>query len=243
MRAFLAAGGFKGFTTTFEDLHHLPQLPGLAVQRLMAEGYGFGAEGDWKTAALVRAFKVMAAGRTGGSSFMEDYTYHLRPGAHVSLGCAHVGDLPQRGRAPALARSASCWASVEKPTRSDWSLTRVPGPARKRLPYRPGQPLPVAAQRGRGRGAGGTLAEIAGGAGGVGPEAGPAGGAGWIYGGGAHHTAFSQGVTANTWTFAQSPVSNSCSSAKTPAFPSSRRSFVGTRCFTLLTRAGLLKPS
>jgi L-arabinose isomerase len=89
MRAFLVAGSFKAFTTTFEDLHGLAQLPGLAVQRLMADGYGFGAEGDWKTAALVRAMKVMAAGRPGGTSFMEDYTYHFEPGRMRVLG-AHM---------------------------------------------------------------------------------------------------------------------------------------------------------
>jgi L-arabinose isomerase len=98
MRAFLEEGGFKGFTTTFEDLHGLEQLPGLAVQRLMADGYGFGAEGDWKTAALVRAMKVMAAGLEGGTSFMEDYTYHLDPagmkvlGAHMLEVCASIAD-------------------------------------------------------------------------------------------------------------------------------------------------------
>jgi L-arabinose isomerase len=88
MRAFLERGGFKAFTTTFEDLHGLPQLPGLAVQRLMASGYGFGAEGDWKTAALVRALKVMAEGLPGGTSFMEDYTYDFS-GAGKVLG-AHM---------------------------------------------------------------------------------------------------------------------------------------------------------
>jgi L-arabinose isomerase len=77
LRSFLGEGGFKGFTDTFEDLHGLEQLPGVAVQRLMADGFGFGAEGDWKTAALVRAMKVMASGLKGGTSFMEDYTYHL----------------------------------------------------------------------------------------------------------------------------------------------------------------------
>jgi L-arabinose isomerase len=89
LRAFLKAGGFKGFTTTFEDLHGLKQLPGLAVQRLMADGYGFGAEGDWKTCALLRAMKVMAAERKGGTSFMEDYTYHLHPDGSLVLG-AHM---------------------------------------------------------------------------------------------------------------------------------------------------------
>ncbi len=77
MRAFLEEGGFKGFTTTFENLHGLKQLPGLAVQRLMADGYGFGGEGDWKTAVLLRALKVMAGGER--TSFMEDYTYHMSP--------------------------------------------------------------------------------------------------------------------------------------------------------------------
>jgi len=89
IRAFLREGGFGAFTTTFEDLHGLKQLPGLACQRLMAEGYGFGAEGDWKTAALVRLVKVMAAGRPGGASFMEDYTYHLVGGSERVLG-AHM---------------------------------------------------------------------------------------------------------------------------------------------------------
>ena len=89
LRSFLEAGGFGAFTDTFEDLGGLPQLPGIAVQRLMADGYGFGAEGDWKTAALVRIMKVMAAGLDGGTSFMEDYTYHLDPGGPAVLG-AHM---------------------------------------------------------------------------------------------------------------------------------------------------------
>ncbi|TDK24767.1 L-arabinose isomerase [Arthrobacter crusticola] len=87
--AFLEAGGFGAFTTSFEDLGGLRQLPGLAVQRLMAKGYGFGAEGDWKTAVLVRAAKVMGAGLPGGASLMEDYTYHLVPGEEKILG-AHM---------------------------------------------------------------------------------------------------------------------------------------------------------
>ena len=88
LRAFLENGGFKAFTDTFEDLHGLSQLPGIAVQRLMADGYGFGAEGDWKTAALVRAMKVMGAGLPGGTSFMEHYTYDLTQ-PHKTLG-AHM---------------------------------------------------------------------------------------------------------------------------------------------------------
>ncbi len=89
MRNFLSAGNFKAFTTTFEDLHGLAQLPGLAVQRLMRDGYGFGAEGDWKTSALVRAMKVMSEGLKGGVSFMEDYTYHFSASGDKVLG-AHM---------------------------------------------------------------------------------------------------------------------------------------------------------
>ena len=89
IRSFLEAGGYTAFTTTFENLYGLEQLPGLAAQRLMAEGYGFGAEGDWKTAALLRTMKRMAVGRTGGVSFMEDYTYHFEPGRECVLG-AHM---------------------------------------------------------------------------------------------------------------------------------------------------------
>jgi L-arabinose isomerase len=96
MENFLKAGGFKAFTTTFEDLHGLKQLPGLAVQRLMAKGYGFGAEGDWKTSAVVRSMKVMGDGLKGGTSFMEDYTYHFDPkgmrvlGAHMLEVCPSI---------------------------------------------------------------------------------------------------------------------------------------------------------
>jgi L-arabinose isomerase len=89
IRNFLSGGNFKAFTTTFEDLHGLAQLPGLAVQRLMRDGYGFGAEGDWKTSALVRAMKVMSAGLKGGVSFMEDYTYHFNGAGDKVLG-AHM---------------------------------------------------------------------------------------------------------------------------------------------------------
>ena len=89
LRSFLEEGGFGAFTTSFEDLGSLTQLPGLAVQRLMAEGYGFGAEGDWKTALLVRIANVMGAGLPGGASLMEDYTYDMTPGEEVILG-AHM---------------------------------------------------------------------------------------------------------------------------------------------------------
>jgi L-arabinose isomerase len=89
LRSFLEAGDFGAFTTSFEDLGALRQLPGLAVQRLMADGYGFGAEGDWKTAVLVRAAKVMGSGLPGGASLMEDYTYDMTPGNEMILG-AHM---------------------------------------------------------------------------------------------------------------------------------------------------------
>ncbi len=89
MRSFLDDGGFGAFTTNFEDLGALRQLPGLAVQRLMADGYGFGGEGDWKTSLLVRVVKTMGFGLPGGTSFMEDYTYHLGPGTPKTLG-AHM---------------------------------------------------------------------------------------------------------------------------------------------------------
>ncbi|SCL13622.1 L-arabinose isomerase [Micromonospora nigra] len=89
LRDFLEAGGFRAFTTNFEDLGGLRQLPGIAVQRLMADGYGFGGEGDWKTSVLVRTLKAMSVGADGGTSFMEDYTYDLTPGRELVLG-AHM---------------------------------------------------------------------------------------------------------------------------------------------------------
>lgn len=98
MRAFLEEGGYRAFTTTFEDLHGFKQLPGLAVQRLMESGYGFGGEGDWKTSAMTRILKVMGEGLPGGTSFMEDYTYHLDPagmrvlGAHMLEVCPSIAE-------------------------------------------------------------------------------------------------------------------------------------------------------
>lgn len=89
MRKFLRHGGFKGFTNTFEDLHGMKQLPGIGTQRLMAEGFGYAGEGDWKTAALVRAMKIMGTGLEGGNAFMEDYTYHFEPNNNMVLG-AHM---------------------------------------------------------------------------------------------------------------------------------------------------------
>jgi L-arabinose isomerase len=89
LKEFLEQGNFKGFTDTFEDLHGMKQLPGIGAQRLMNAGYGFAGEGDWKTAALVRAMKTMATGLSGGNSFMEDYTYHFNPDNELVLG-AHM---------------------------------------------------------------------------------------------------------------------------------------------------------
>ncbi|GAA4441044.1 L-arabinose isomerase [Pontibacter saemangeumensis] len=86
LRTFLEEGNFKGFSDTFEDLHGMVQLPGIAAQRLMGQGYGFAGEGDWKTAALVRAMKVMGSGLKGGNAFMEDYTYHFDPNNSLVLG-------------------------------------------------------------------------------------------------------------------------------------------------------------
>jgi L-arabinose isomerase len=98
LREFMTEGGFGAITDTFENLDGLKQLPGIAAQRLMADGYGFGAEGDWKTAVMVRLVKVMAKGLPGGTSFMEDYTYHLDPagqkilGAHMLEVCPTISD-------------------------------------------------------------------------------------------------------------------------------------------------------
>lgn len=196
LRAFLDHGGFKAFTDTFEDLHGLDQLAGLAVQRLMADGYGFGAEGDWKTAALVRATKVMAAGLPGGTSFMEDYTYHLNPAGPVVLG-AHMLEI-----CPSLAAAKpSCEihplgiGGKNDPVRLVFSAP--PGPAiniamldlgeRFRLlvnevdtvePDQPMPRLPVARAVWSPRPNLKTAA------------------AAWIYAGGPHHTVFTQALTA-----------------------------------------------
>lgn len=195
MRAFLEAGNYNAFTTTFEDLHGLEQLPGLAVQRLMADGYGFGAEGDWKTAALVRALKVMSSGLKGGTSFMEDYTYHLDPtgmkvlGAHMLEICASIA----KDR-PAIAVHPLSIGGKADPARLLFDV--APGDAlnasiidlgnRFRMivndvtvvaPDEPLPKLPVARVMWVPK----PNLEVAAGA--------------WILAGGAHHTAFSQSVT------------------------------------------------
>ncbi|MCT9821341.1 L-arabinose isomerase [Microbacterium sp. W1N] len=128
LRSFLETGGFGAFTTSFEDLGELRQLPGLAVQRLMAEGYGFGAEGDWKTAILVRVANVMGAGLPGGASLMEDYTYDLAPGDEKILGAHMLEVSPSLTTAkPRLEVHALGIGGKEDPVRL--VFTADPGPA------------------------------------------------------------------------------------------------------------------
>jgi L-arabinose isomerase len=195
LRVFLEEGGFKGFTTTFEDLHGLVQLPGIAVQRLMADGYGFGAEGDWKTAALVRAMKVMGAGLTGGTSFMEDYTYHFEPGNEKVLGAHMLEICPSiaAGR-PSLEVHPLSIGGKADPARLVFDTT--PGPGlnaslitlhdRFRLVVNtldvvaPDQPLPMLPVARAVWLPHPSLKTAA---------------AAWILAGGAHHTGFSQSVT------------------------------------------------
>jgi L-arabinose isomerase len=195
LRAFLKDGDFKAFTTTFEDLHGLAQLPGLAVQRLMADGYGFGAEGDWKTAALIRAMKVMSVGLEGGTSFMEDYTYHFGDngmkvlGAHMLEVCESIAE-----QKPSLEIHPLSIGGKADPVRLVFSVRN--GPAvnatildmgnRFRMvanqvdvvsPDKPLPKLPVARAVWVPRPNLKTAA------------------AAWILAGGAHHTGFSQAVT------------------------------------------------
>ena len=133
MRKFLTDRNAKGFTDTFEDLHGMKQLPGIATQRLMADGYGFGGEGDWKTAALVRAMKVMGAGLPGGNSFMEDYTYHFAPGNEQVLGSHMLEICPSIATGKVRARSA--------PARH--RRQRRPGAPGVQLPRRPPPSTPL----------------------------------------------------------------------------------------------------
>jgi L-arabinose isomerase len=198
MRGFLESGGFKAFTTTFEDLHGLSQLPGLAVQRLMADGYGFGAEGDWKTSALVRAMVVMGAGLPGGTSFMEDYTYHLASnGGGMKVLGAHMLEV-----SPAIANGSLSLemhplsiGGKEDPARLVFNVPNGPAinasivdmGSRFRMivnevdvvsPDAPLPKLPVARVVWVPR----PSLKVA--------------AAAWIYAGGAHHTGFSQNLTA-----------------------------------------------
>lgn len=195
LRTFLVGGGFKGFTDTFEDLHGLAQLPGVAVQRLMADGYGFGAEGDWKTCALVRAMKVMATGLKGGTSFMEDYTYHLDPRGMLVLGAHMLEICPSIAkRKPSLEVHPLGIGGKADPVRLVFDTPAGPGlnasivdlGNRFRLlvntvevvaPQKPLPRLPVARAVWKCQPDLQTAAAC------------------WIHAGGAHHTGFSQAVT------------------------------------------------
>jgi L-arabinose isomerase len=132
LRAFLEEGGFGAFTDTFEDLHGMRQLPGIASQRLMASGYGFGGEGDWKTAALVRIMKVMATGLSQGTSFMEDYTYDFA-GTSKILG-SHMLEICPSIASDKLPSKFIHWVLEAKPTRSAWYLLPLQGPRLSRQP-------------------------------------------------------------------------------------------------------------
>ena len=194
LRAFLVEGGFGAFTDTFQDLHGLDQLPGIAAQRLMADGFGFAGEGDWKTAALVRMMKVMAEGLSGGTSFMEDYTYDFSGtpkvlGSHMLEICPSIADAK-----PSLEVHPLGIGGKADPVRL--VFTAPPGPAinasivdmgnRFRMlvnevdviaPEQPLPKLPVARAVWVPR-----------------PSL-KVGAAAWIYAGGAHHTGFSQSLT------------------------------------------------
>jgi L-arabinose isomerase len=128
LRQFLTDGGFGAFTTNFEDLGGLRQLPGLAVQRLMADGYGFGGEGDWKTSALLRVLKVAGAGLPGGTSFMEDYTYDLEPGSEKILGAHMLEVCPTiSGEKPRLEVHPLGIGGREDPARLVFTAATAPG--------------------------------------------------------------------------------------------------------------------
>jgi len=194
LRNFLEQTGSQAFTDTFEDLHGLAQLPGIAVQRLMNDGYGFGAEGDWKTAALVRSMKVMGSGLKGGTSFMEDYTYHLQGGGKV-LGSHMLEVCPSiAGTKPRVVIHPLAIGGKSDPVRL--VFTTATGAAvnasivdlgnRFRMivntvdvtqPEAPLAKLPVASTLWAPR----PNLKVA--------------AAAWIYAGGAHHTAFSQSVS------------------------------------------------
>lgn len=193
---FLKKGNFGAFTTTFEDLHGLRQLPGLASQRLMAAGYGFGAEGDWKHAAMVRACKIMGKGLRGGCSFMEDYTYHLEPGGMKVLGAHMLEICPTIGEGKSSlevhplgigGKDAPARLVFNVPAGSAVNVSLIDMGNRFRLivnsvdcvsPDAELPKLPVARALWVPR-----------------PDLKTGAGA-WIYAGGAHHTAFSQAIDA-----------------------------------------------
>jgi L-arabinose isomerase len=196
LKHFLEDGNFKGYTNTFEDLHGMKQLPGIATQRLMAAGYGYGGEGDWKTAAMVRALKTMGTGLSGGSSFMEDYTYHFHPSGNLVLGAHMLEICPSIASAqPSCELHPLAIGGKDDPVRLVFQAS--PGPAinvslidighRFRIlvnkvevvaPIEALPKLPVARVLWKPQ-----------------PDM-PTGCAAWIYAGGAHHTVFSRNITA-----------------------------------------------
>lgn len=196
LRGFLVNGNFKAFTTTFENLHGLVQLPGIAAQRLMADGYGFGAEGDWRTSALLRTMKVMASGLAGGTSFMEDYTYHLKPtgmkvlGSHMLEICPSIADSQPKLEVHPLGiggKADPVRLVFDAPTGNAINASIIDMGNRLRMVVNdvdvvvadePMPKLPVA-----------RVMWI--------PQPSlKVGAAAWIYAGGAHHTVFSQALTA-----------------------------------------------
>lgn len=194
MERFLKKGGFKAFTNNFENLTGLTGLPGMATQRLMAKGYGYGGEGDWKTAAMTRIVKVMSQGKEGGTSFMEDYTYNLGTrdqvlGAHMLEICptiaAHKPRLEVALHTIGIRKDIARLKFTGKPGPA-MNITTVDLGTRFRIvineldtvaPPADLPKLPVASALWEPR-----------------PNLGIAGAA-WIHAGGAHHSVYSQGVT------------------------------------------------
>ena len=195
MKRFMVDGNFKAFTTNFENLTGLAQLPGLASQRLMATGYGFGAEGDWKQAAMLRIIKTMSAGMKGGSSFMEDYTYHLDSaneavlGAHMLEICPSIAAKKPRLEVHPLGiggKDAPARLIFDSATGDAMNVTLIDMGNRFRLivntleviePLEKMPKLPVASAFWK------TMPNLADGA------------AAWIYAGGTHHSAFTLALT------------------------------------------------
>ncbi|HUS00488.1 MAG TPA: L-arabinose isomerase, partial [Chitinophagaceae bacterium] len=195
LQTFLEDGNFKGFTDTFEDLHGLMQLPGISAQRLMAKGYGFAGEGDWKTVALVRAMKVMGSGLKGGNSFMEDYTYHFDPensmvlGSHMLEICPSIADgkpkceihpLGIGGKANPVRlvfNSAACPAINASIVDMGNRFRLIVNEVEAVKPQHDLPKLPVARVFWK------PLPDM------------PTGCAAWIYAGGSHHTGYSQNLT------------------------------------------------
>jgi len=195
MKRFMVDGNFKAFTTNFENLTGLAQLPGLASQRLMAAGYGFGAEGDWKQAAMLRIIKTMSAGMKGGSSFMEDYTYHLDPaneavlGAHMLEICPSIAAKKPRLEVQPLGiggKDAPARLIFDSATGDAMNVTLIDMGNRFRIivntleviePLEKMPKLPVASAFWK------TMPNLADGA------------AAWIYAGGTHHSAYTMALT------------------------------------------------